>query len=1141
LSYVDRNVEIDPQPKLGANVREMTRNGVETDKQKVFDLVRLKNQFKIVKNPEVVFAIVTSKHSTFTRKDIAKVLNRYIDDADQFQVLLGRLMNSKELIDLESASVHQEIQSLLPTKVGEPVYTTRAMLRVELNLIKTAERLSAQKTHNVLEKVVEGALARHNEKLVKYKGLSIDQQAAIRHMLSPDQISCVVGFAGAGKTTCLEAAREAWEESGYKIVGLAPTGKAARNMEGCGIRSMTIHKFLLAQEHGRERVSTKTILVLDEAGMVDSRRFGELLALVNQTGAKIVAMGDGNQLQSIEAGPAFRLLLDRIKPAALETIVRQQTEWQREATRLFGTLNTRKALESYQANGCFTTVREKTPNWMDQDKLLDHFCLARQMSGRIWKEMQEDFSQEFGKEAAFNPETDFETLTKHQDFPLFQNWKKTRRTIVGRIIDHYDGQEQKLKERGVDIKALGSLVTEYKANLIPNPTNFKKIEAMLRQMSYGHIVDTRESAREAMVNAWGEDWAKDQEATPDRSHLMLTFTNKDANKLNEAAREFMRAHGKITGADHTLETQRIDEDDFGKQVITFHDRTFAKGDRLLFTHNDNSLNVKNGSLGTILEINKQKITVALDDGQKTLSFSPNLYPFIDNGWATTIHKAQGVTVGIVKLLASFEQFRNLAYVGMSRHCHSVKLYASSLDFWREEKIIDRLSRVQEKLSGFDYLDADKIQKALEEDTAILWHEQKVTQAKDFWTAIKVTAQDVFDKVLDRPPEDKGAQEEFLSFEDSEEMRSKDFFETSSNTKSKGAFGREGPLSEGSPSEGSPVEGSGTCKTTSKDQPTASPGSQKTPQEERDGVVQQGSVAQGLATKEPSPQAGDRQSLEKTLSVKSLKKPSVLARKQEKFEKSRLSFHQEWCAQLGFFVQHRRFPNKDKEIAAAWWQGERLTAIEGRLYREALERKEEPDEKQLTLDARVELTKNQKAPSHILALGKASELDKNQLKQFEQHVLIHQDKTGLLPKPSDLGALCQAIKVRSQIMEAEGADNRANNQGETSTKTLGLMPGEKTSEKTSDPASDLYRTLLEQQAVLVQIKGDRQNNLTKNEEVIAALQTCNPQKAHDLKDSCRDFCLERLDRLNAKIQSVKEFSQEMKALDRIHQNQRGIEM
>jgi len=95
LSYADRGLDIDPQPKRGAKIVDMTERGIETDKQKIFDMVRLKNQFRIVKNPELVFSIVTSKHSTFTRKDIAKVLHRYIDDADQFRILHDRLMGSK--------------------------------------------------------------------------------------------------------------------------------------------------------------------------------------------------------------------------------------------------------------------------------------------------------------------------------------------------------------------------------------------------------------------------------------------------------------------------------------------------------------------------------------------------------------------------------------------------------------------------------------------------------------------------------------------------------------------------------------------------------------------------------------------------------------------------------------------------------------------------------------------------------------------------------------------------------------------------------------------------------------------------------------------------------------------------------------
>ena len=209
-SYAERGlVEITGQPKRGKAVSQMSARKIATEKQTNFDMVRLKNQFQIVKNPELVFSIVTANHSTFTAQDIAKVLNRYIDSPEQYNILYNRLLGSSELVALE-------------TTKDRAVYTTREMLRLEMTLVQTAEKMAAQKTHAVEESVIQSVIDSHNAKLAQHGGLSSDQVAAIRHMLSADQISCVVGVAGAGKTTSLEAAKEAWEQSGYKFWGWRP-------------------------------------------------------------------------------------------------------------------------------------------------------------------------------------------------------------------------------------------------------------------------------------------------------------------------------------------------------------------------------------------------------------------------------------------------------------------------------------------------------------------------------------------------------------------------------------------------------------------------------------------------------------------------------------------------------------------------------------------------------------------------------------------------------------------------------------------------------------------------------------------------------------------------------------------------------
>lgn len=768
-SYADRGIDIDPQPKLGSAILDMAGRGLKTDKQANFDVVRLKNQFRILKDPELVFSIVTSNHSTFTRHDIARVLNRYIDDPMQFRNLEGRLLGSNNLIQLESR------------EGAEAVYTTREMLGIEMNLVKTAEHISVQTTHHVDHAVVGRVIAHQNDRLAQYGGLSADQDSAIRHMLKGEQISCVVGYAGAGKTTSLEAAREAWEASGYNVVGLAPTGRAARNIDGSGIRSMTIHKFLLSQGQGREQISPKTVLVLDEAGMVDSRRFGELLSIVERAGAKIVAMGDGNQLQAIEAGPAFRLLTDRIHPAVLETVVRQQEDWQREATRLFGSEQAGKALSLYQEKGAFKIVEDKGPAF-ESGQLVDQYCLARQVSGRIWKEMIADYEQEHGK-VAFD-EINFEVLSQHQDFDLYQAWKGKRQALVEDILTHYSTQEVPLEERGIDTQKFGELAEKYKiAETGQGIPILREAESTLRIMSYENICDTRVDTKQTLVDAW----AKHRAEASEQSHLMLAFTNRDTLSLNECARQLMREQGVITGKEFSYETQSIEQDDFGREVVTKQGKNFAKGDRLLFTHNNSSLDVKNGSLGTITSLTKNNIVVAMDGSEdKQVSFAPKLYPFIDHGWATNISKSQGVTVDHVKKLASFEEYRNLAYVGMSRHRHSLEIFGSSLDFWRKKKVVDRLSRVQEKLSGFDYLSGEKIEDLIKQDTEILWHQQKIQEGKDIWNAVKVTARDVakgvtrdvVDQFLDRPLErskEKITLDPLKSFEHSEEKRSSEKF------------------------------------------------------------------------------------------------------------------------------------------------------------------------------------------------------------------------------------------------------------------------------------------------------------------------------------------------------------------------------
>src|SRR5262245_62944707 len=95
-------------------------------------------------------------------------------------------------------------------------------------------------------------------------------------------------------------------------------------------------------------------------------------------------------------------------------------------------------------------------------------------------------------------------------------------------------------------------------------------------------------------------------------------------------------------------------------------RTFASGDRVMFLQNERGLRVKNGTLGTIEQVNAQSMTVQADDG-RSVRFDLKDYNRIDHGYAATIHKAQGMTVDRAHVLATPGMDAHGRYVDLSRH------------------------------------------------------------------------------------------------------------------------------------------------------------------------------------------------------------------------------------------------------------------------------------------------------------------------------------------------------------------------------------------------------------------------------------------------------------------------------------------
>ncbi len=288
---------------------------------------------KIAADPSIALKALTAHHSTFTQRDLDRFIKQNSNGAAHAATVTAKVQASADIVRLGTG------------KRGEERFTTREMQAAERKMMDAADRLTASKSHKVTTDAQDKALQSRPQ-------LGDDQKAAFRHLTDAGGLASVVGYSGAGKSTLLDAAREAWEKQGYTVRGATLSGIASDSLEaGSGIQSRTIASLEFAWGQGKDRLTSRDVLVIDEAGMIDSRRMERLLSAADKAGAKVALIGDPSQLQAIEAGAAFRAIVDRHGKAELTTVRRQLEKWMRQATKDLATGRTAKALNAYARTG----------------------------------------------------------------------------------------------------------------------------------------------------------------------------------------------------------------------------------------------------------------------------------------------------------------------------------------------------------------------------------------------------------------------------------------------------------------------------------------------------------------------------------------------------------------------------------------------------------------------------------------------------------------------------------------------------------------------------------------------------------------------------------------------------------------------
>jgi conjugative relaxase-like TrwC/TraI family protein len=278
---------------------------------------------------------LTAQASTFARPDVLVALGAGLAGA-------GRI----ELEELADRFLAERAVSVVADRaLEERRWSTPDLLAVEQRLVTSATGRIGEQAAMVSHRAVREALAAHPT-------AGPDQQAMVRDLCQGGQgVAVVVGRAGTGKTFALGIARHAWQLDGYRLLASAPTGIATLSLEGEGFEDVaTCDRLLGDLDRGQEQLDARTVLVIDEAGMVGSRKLTRLLEHAQQAQAKVVLVGDDRQLAAIDAGGGFRALRLRLGASELVENRRQQQAWEREALELVRSGLVEDAVAAYQAH-----------------------------------------------------------------------------------------------------------------------------------------------------------------------------------------------------------------------------------------------------------------------------------------------------------------------------------------------------------------------------------------------------------------------------------------------------------------------------------------------------------------------------------------------------------------------------------------------------------------------------------------------------------------------------------------------------------------------------------------------------------------------------------------------------------------------
>lgn len=304
-------------------------------------------KFAMVHDPEAENAAVPDLDPMDVFSDLLRNQS-FVTEAEIHRAFLSQgIASPHSFVDM-IATNDETVRLYDPATQNEMGWTLRSIREQERAVLARAETLAISQDHDIGTRFIRG--------IARDMTLDDEQTDAMRHVLNAGRLKLLEGRAGTGKSHTLSAIRQAAERDGYEVIGLAPTNAVAQDLRDSGFaRATTVHSLLWYREHASDhanaQVTEKTIIIVDEAAMLDTARIDALTRLAADTGGKLVLVGDDRQLASIERGGLFAAIRDLVGSGALSTVRRQSQDWARQASRDFAEGRFRDGLDAYQAQG----------------------------------------------------------------------------------------------------------------------------------------------------------------------------------------------------------------------------------------------------------------------------------------------------------------------------------------------------------------------------------------------------------------------------------------------------------------------------------------------------------------------------------------------------------------------------------------------------------------------------------------------------------------------------------------------------------------------------------------------------------------------------------------------------------------------